>query len=197
MNFIFEMRAKNFTRSATRYVLAVLLLLIPASFDGSPAKAVLQPSIGIDGFFSKDRAQRGRTLQAAVLVEIPQGYHINANRLLGKIGVPTSLKIEAPGGLRISPVAYPRAIVRRLQVSDEQLALYEGRAVMRFNITIPANYQDGMTELHARLRYQSCNDEVCFPPTTREITMPIGVVGPNEPVKRINGNLFGGRRKGV
>lgn len=197
MNFIFEMRAKNFTRSAALFVLAVSLLMIRSSFAAAPATAVLQPSIGIDGFFSSDRAQRGRTVQAAILVEIPQGYHINANRLLGKIGVPTSLKIEAPGGVRVSPVAYPRPVVRRLKVSDEQLALYEGRAVLRFNVTFPANYQEGMTELHARLRYQSCNDEVCFPPTTREVTMPIGVVGANEPVKRINGNLFGGgRRKG-
>jgi hypothetical protein len=50
-----------------------------------------------------------------------------------------------------------------------------------------------VTELRARLKYQSCNDEACFPPATREIKLPIAVVGANESVKRINGRIFGGR----
>jgi DsbC/DsbD-like thiol-disulfide interchange protein len=194
------MKAKNFTRNALRLLTlaaaTVSLLLIPAGGGLRAAPPLLvQPNIGINGFYSTDKAQRGRVIQAAVVVDIPGGYHINANRLIGKIGVPTSLKIDAPGGVKVGPVVYPRAIVRRLKVSDDQLALYEGRAVIRFNITVPANYQEGMTELRARLRYQSCNDEVCFQPTTREITLPIGVVGPNDPVKRINGNIFGGGRR--
>jgi DsbC/DsbD-like thiol-disulfide interchange protein len=194
------MKAKIFTRNALRLltlsVAALSLLLIPAREGLRAASPLLvQPNIGINGFYSTDKAQRGRVIQAAVVVDIPGGYHINANRLIGKIGVPTSLKIDAPGGIRVGPVVYPRAIVRRLKVSDDQLALYEGRAVIRFNVTVPANYQEGMTELRARLRYQSCNDEVCFQPTTSEITLPIGVVGPNDPVKRINGNIFGGGRR--
>jgi DsbC/DsbD-like thiol-disulfide interchange protein len=196
------MRAKFFTRNALRLLTlaaaALSLLLIPAGGGLRAASPIMvQPDIGINGFYSTDKAQRGRVIQAAVVVDIPGGYHINANRLIGKIGVPTSLKIDAPGGIKVGPVVYPRAIVRRLKVSDDQLALYEGRAVIRFNVTVPANYQEGVTELRARLRYQSCNDEVCFQPTTREITLPIGIVGPNDPVRRINGNIFGGggRRK--
>jgi DsbC/DsbD-like thiol-disulfide interchange protein len=175
---------------------AVSLLLIAAGERLQAAPPLLvQPNIGINGFYSTDKAQRGRVVQAAIVVDIPGGYHINANRLIGKIGVPTSLKIDAPGGIKVGPILYPRAIVRRLKVSDDQLALYEGRAVIRFNITVPSNYQEGMTELRARLRYQSCNDEVCFQPTTREVTLSIGIVGPNDPVKRINGNIFGGGRR--
>jgi len=44
------------------------------------------------------------------------------------------------------------------------------------------------------VKYQSCNDEACFPPVTRQITMPIAVVDANEAVKRINGNIFGRRK---
>ena len=92
---------------------------------------------------------------------------------------------------RVGAVAYPRAVVRRLGFSKEPLSLYEGRAVMRFNLNVPANYQTGLTELRAKVTYQSCNDEVCFPPTTREVKLGINVVGPNESVKRINGQYFG------
>ena len=53
-----------------------------------------------------------------------------------------------------------------------------------------------MTELRARVKYQSCNDEACFPPATRSVSMPIAIVGAGESVKRINTNIFGGRKRG-
>jgi DsbC/DsbD-like thiol-disulfide interchange protein len=198
----FVTRRKGFTRRATRRallsILAMALLLIPVNFYASPPSITVpaQPDIGINGFFSTDKAQRGRTVQAAVVIDIPGGYHVNANKPLGKYAIPTVLNLEAPNGVRVSPVLYPRASVRSFPFSKEQLAVYEGRAVLRFNVTIPANFDAGVTELRARLRYQSCSDDTCFQPETRAINMPIGVVGAAESVKRINGQIFGGRRKG-
>jgi DsbC/DsbD-like thiol-disulfide interchange protein len=192
------MRLKTFTRRFTLFILTVALLLIPVNFYAVPSAAPMQANLGINGFFAADKAQRGRTLQAAVIVDIPAGYHVNGNKPLGKYAIPTVLRIEGPGGVKISPISYPRASLRRFSFSNEQLAVYEGRAVMRFNVTIPANFDSGVTELRARLKYQSCTDDTCFPPTTREITMPIGIVGANDSVKRINAQIFGGgrRRKG-
>jgi len=183
-----------FFRGATLISVAAFLLttFVPA---GTVRADPPDPNISVSGFFSADKAQRGRAIQAAIVLDIPGGYHVNSNRPLGKYAIPTVLKIDAPNGVRVSGVSYPRARVRRLKASNnEPLALFEGRAVMRFTITLPANFQPGMTELKANIRYQSCNDEVCFPPQTRQVTMPIGVVGANDPVKRINGNVFGGRR---
>jgi DsbC/DsbD-like thiol-disulfide interchange protein len=193
------MRNRNFRRRAAQACLAALLLFVPLSFQAAPVARLLssvQPNIGINGFLSLDKVQRGRTVQAAIVMEIPQDYHVNSNRPLGKFSIPTVLKVEAPGGFRVSPVSYPRSLVRKFSFSDERLSVYEGRAVLRFNITVPANYQVGVAELRARLKYQSCTDEVCFPPVTREINLPVTVIGANESSKAINGQLFGGRRKG-
>lgn len=154
------------------------------------ASPTAQSNIGVNGFFAADRAQRGRSVQAAVVLDIPHGFHVNANKA-ARFSIPTVVKIDAPKGLRVSAVTYPRAVVRRLSFSKEALSLYEGRAVMRFNVIVPANYQTGLTELRAKVTYQSCNDEVCFPPTTREVKLGINVVGANESVKRINGQYFG------
>jgi len=150
----------------------------------------VQNNIGVNGFFSADKAQRGRNVQAAVVLDIPRGFHVNANKA-ARFSIPTTVKIDVPKGLSVSPVAYPRAVVRRLGFSKDALSLYEGRAVMRFNVTVPANFQTGLTELRAKVTYQSCNDEVCFPPTTREVKLGINVVNTNESVKRINGQYFG------
>lgn len=174
-------------------MLAVLIALtaIPATFHAAPTP---DPNIGVKGYYSNDSAQRGRTIRAAIVIEIPSGYHVNGNRPLNKYSIATALKIEAPRGVTVGPVAYPRAIVRKLKATNnEPLAVYEGRAILRFNVTVPANYQGNELVLKARLRYQSCNDEVCFPPKNHNEDMGIGVVGPNDRVRRANGWVFGGR----
>jgi DsbC/DsbD-like thiol-disulfide interchange protein len=188
------------TRTALFFIIATLLVATPpapraasatavATNSAAPAVAV-QGNIGVNGFFSTDKAQRGRSLQAAIVLDIPHGFHVNSNKA-AKFSIPTMVRVDAPKGLRVGAVAYPRAVVRRLSFSKEALSLYEGRAVMRFNVSVPANFQTGLTELRAKVTYQSCNDEVCFPPTTREVKLGINVVGANESVKRINGQYFG------
>lgn len=188
------MRDKNFTRRVSFFILLSALLAVPFNFHAEPLSAIQQPDIGVNGFFSADKAQRGRTIQAAVVINIPSGYHINSNRPLASFLIPTSVKIEAPGGIRVGAVSYPRALLRSFSFSPDKLSVYEGRAVLRFNVAIPSSLY-GVTELRARVKYQSCNDEACFPPVTRTVTMPIAVVGTDEQVKRINGNIFGGRRR--
>lgn len=179
----------------TLLIVAAALLLVPANFNATPPAAAvvpLQPDIAVNGFYAADKAQRGRTVQAAIVMDIPGGYHVNANKPLGKYAIATTVKLNAPGGIKASPIIYPRSNVRGFSFSEEKLAVYEGRAVMRFNVTIPANYESGVTELRASVRFQSCSNDACFPPVTRIVTMPIGIVSANESVKRINSEIFGG-----
>jgi DsbC/DsbD-like thiol-disulfide interchange protein len=193
----FKMRDKKYIGRITVLLLvSALLLAAPLNFHAEALVLAQTPNIGVNGFFSTDKAQQGRSVQAAVVINIPSGYHINSNRPLAKFLIPTSVKIEAPGGIRVGPVSYPRAELQSFSFSQDKLSVYEGRAVLRFNVTIPANFSTGVTELRARVKFQSCNDEACFAPQTRQVSMPIAVVGANESVKRINGNIFGGRRKG-
>jgi thiol:disulfide interchange protein DsbD len=184
------MTTKLLRRTFT-FSLAVLSLVLVSGMRAAPAP---DPNIGVNGYYSNDKAQRGRTVQAAIVMEIPSGYHVNSNRPLNKYSIATALKIEGPRGVTIGSVIYPRAVVRRLKaVNNEPLAVYEGRAILRFNVTVPANYQGGEVVLKARLRYQSCNDEVCFPPKNQDVDMGIGIVGANDRVKPANGWVFGRR----
>lgn len=186
-----NMKTKLISRTLVLGLLGALLA-VPANFNAAPEP---QPNIGFNGYYASDKVQRGRTVQAAIVMDIPGGYHVNANRPLGKYAIATVVKVDSPRGVTVGPVSYPRAIVRKLKaVNNESLAVYEGRAILRFNVTVPANYSGGDLALKAHLRYQSCNDEVCFPPRNQDIDLRIGVVGPNDRVQRANGWVFGGRR---
>ena len=196
---------------AIRLALALLLFasaLAPPSPPDARAFAPVETSapepepqasnIGVNGFFSVDPAQQGSTFQAAIVLDIPEGLHVNSNRPLGKYAVPTVVKVEAPRGFRVTPVSYPRGSVRtfRFGGSDEtRVAVYEGRAVFRFNVSVPANHPLGVETVRVSVRFQACNDEVCFPPATRELTLPIAIVGRDTPMNHINGEYFGGGRR--
>jgi DsbC/DsbD-like thiol-disulfide interchange protein len=178
------------TQKFTRGIAAVFAVLIAGTISFSTAP---QPNIGVNGYFATDKAQRGRILQAAMVIDIPSGYHINSNRPLESYLIATQLKIDAPNGTRVGPVVYPRASLKLFKFSKNRLSVYEGRAVLRFNVTVPANYSSGSLDLKAHLRLQSCNDEVCFPPKTHEVNLAIDVVGANDRVTRVNGWVFGRR----
>ena len=165
-----------------------------------PAPAAQSSAVGVNGFFSVDPAQQGSTFQAAIVLDIPDGLHVNSNRPLGKYAIPTSVKVSAPKGLKITPVSYPAGRVRTFRFGEgapeERLAVYEGRAIARFNVVVPADYEQGVAHVRASVRFQSCNDEVCFPPATRELDLAIAIVGRDTPVNHINGQYFGSGRRG-
>ena len=201
---------RNFYTGLAAALLVFAALLAPttrATDDATPAvlDAAFTPepepqasSIGVNGFFSVDPAQQGSTFQAAVVMEIPRGLHVNSNKPLGKYAVPTVVKVDAPKGFRVTPVTYPRAGVRTFRfggAAEERLAVYEGRAIFRFNVSVPASHGLGVETVRVNVRFQSCNDEVCFPPATRELSLRIAVVGRDTPSNRVNGNIFGGGGK--
>ena len=167
-------------KSPIKYLLFILLLAIPQNFAATraiPRPVTPQPNIDIKGYYASNKVARGRVVRATIEMNIPEGYHVNANHPGAKYAIPTTIKIEAPKDVTIGPIAYPRALIRKLKaVNDKSLAVYEGRAVFRFNVTIPPGYGDGWMNLRAQVHYQSCNDDVCFPPKTQDIDFGLSVV---------------------
>ena len=114
-------------------------------------------------------------MRATVLMDIPHGLHVQSNKPLDKFLVPTKLDVETPSGMSVGPISYPRPLMRKLKFSKGNVAVYEGKAMIRFNVTVPANYSGGSGEIKGKLRFQACNDEACFPPVTREVKMWLNV----------------------
>lgn len=161
-------------RLINQLLLLAILLLVPAHFFAMPLPQS-PPNIAVTGSLSSDKVQRGRSVKGTVVMDIPSGFHVNSNRPLEKFLIPTQLKIEPQKGLRASAVIYPRAVLRNFKFSKNRVSVYEGRATMRFSVKVPANFSSGTTELKAHLRYQSCNDEVCFPPQSRDVSLWLNV----------------------
>jgi thiol:disulfide interchange protein DsbD len=161
-------------RFTTKLILTTALLLVPGSLFATRAPQSA-PNIPVDGSLASDKIQRGRTAQGSIVIDIPSGYHANSNRPLEKFLIATQLQIEAPKGVRVGPIVYPRALLRSLKFSKSKVSVFEGRTTIRFGVTVPRNFAGNSAELRAKLRFQSCNDDTCFPPQTREVKLWLNV----------------------
>jgi len=159
----------------TKVFSLLIILLIPVTFYSNPVRPQSAADVNVSGSVAPDKVKKGRVVRASVVMDIPNGLHVQSNKPLDKFLVPTKLDLETPSGMQAGPVSYPRAVMRKLKFSKGNVAVYEGRATLRFNVTVPANYSGGSGEIKGKLRFQACNDESCFPPITREVKMWLNV----------------------
>ena len=159
----------------SRLTISLCVCLVWASLNTAQAQTT-PPKITTKLSLTTANVQRGRSVSASLVLDIPRGYHVNAHDPVSRFALPTKIEVDVPSGIRIGSISYPRAILRRFTFSEERLGVYESRTVIRFNIKIPANQQTGKSEIKAHLSYQSCSDEVCFPPVKTEISVPLNVM---------------------
>ena len=152
-----------------------VILLIPVTFYSNPVPPQSAADVNVSGSVAPDKVKKGRIVRASVVMDIPNGLHVQSNKPLDKFLVPTKLDVETPSGMQVGPISYPRPVMRSLKFSKGSVAVFEGRAMLRFNVTVPANYSGGSGEIKGKLRFQACNDESCFPPITREVKMWLNV----------------------
>jgi len=152
----------------------LFILLIPATLYSNPAPQS-SGDVNVSGSIAPDKVKKGRIVRATVVMDIPSGLHVQSNKPLDKFLVATKLDVETPSGMKVGPVSYPRALMKKLKFSKSMVAVYEGKSTVRFNVTVPANYSGGSGEIKGKLRFQACNDESCFPPVTREVKMWLNV----------------------
>ena len=152
----------------------LLIAVVVFLFAGAVA-AQSSADVNVSGSLAPDKVKKGRITRATVTLEIPSGLHVQSSKPLDKFLVATKLDVETPSGMSVGPISYPRALMKKLKFSKGMVAVYEGRAVIRFNVTVPANYSGGSGEIKGKLRFQACNDDSCFPPVTREVKMQLNV----------------------
>jgi DsbC/DsbD-like thiol-disulfide interchange protein len=157
-----------------RLLSGIVLLLLPVTLYSNPIPQSAA-DVNVSGSLTPDKTKKGRTIKGSVVMEIPSGLHVQSNKPLDKFLIPTKLDLETPSGLRVGPISYPRAVMRNLKFSKGAVAVYEGRATMRFSVMVPANYNGGSGAIKGKVRFQACNDDACFAPVTREVKMWLNV----------------------
>jgi hypothetical protein len=113
--------------------------------------------------------------EAVVRLTIQNGYHVNANPPTFPYLKATTLEIPAAEGLTAATVTYPKAIEKQFAFADKPLAVYEGEVDLKATLSADKAAKSDRRSLPAHLRIQACDDQVCYPPGTVELTIPVNI----------------------
>ena len=147
--------------------LAAILWLLPAAFAQSPTiLTVAQPQ--------KVAAKRNTDVTAKIDVSIAAGYHVNSNAPHEAYLIPLRLT-WTPAPLTVETVTFPKARDEKYAFSEEPLSVFTGNFEIATKFKVPADALSGPAILAGKLRYQACNNTMCFPPKTVEVKLPVEV----------------------
>jgi len=169
-------------------LLAALSLLSTSTFSQVPSpKDVVAPT----AFASYDPVARGMALQAAVVLKIRPGFHVNAREVTFDYLIPTDLRADAPAGFKAENVIYPKGTLQTFTFSkDKPLNVYTGTVILRMPISVLQDAPLGPQHLGMKLRYQACSTEICLPPVTKDVELTLNVVAVPAAAKSSNPDLF-------
>ena len=153
-------------------ILAVTLLLTvwaSSAFGQRPPEAAITP------FVEADEVRPGTSTRVALRVALPEGLHVQSDRPRDSSLIPTVLTVEPPQGVRVEQLVYPHPTDFAQQGQEQPLAVFEREFVVGAELAIGPDLPPGDLVIPARLRYQACDDKVCFRPITATITWTVRV----------------------
>ena len=128
----------------------------------------------VNGSIANGSVKRGTTASGTIKLEIPEGRHVNSNRPSSEYLIATVVKLSAKG-LKIGAVKYPKGEDRTFKFTTRTLNVYEGTVSFPFKVTVPRSYKGKTISIEAKVEFQACTDEVCYPPDSETITLTVSV----------------------
>ncbi len=177
------------TQSA-RSTIPLLLLLVAAACskpaDHSPNESIAIPAASpAAGRITSESVVKvesqpveiraGGSGEAVVRVTIQSGYHINANPPTYPYLKATELEISPAEGVSVGFFTYPKGLIKKFAFAEKPLSVYEGDTELRATLEADKAATPSQRSISARLRIQACDEQVCYPPGTVELAIPVNI----------------------
>ena len=152
----------------------VLRLLLAASSLGFVQNsAIAQTNVLLMPKPEPVAAKAGTTLEVKLPLQLREGYHMNTNMPPDPYLIP--LRLTWDSGPIGAEVVYPKPELHKVEFSTAPLPVFSGKFELVTRFKVPASVQPGLVNIPGKLRYQACNDRMCLPPKTIDITLPVSV----------------------
>ncbi|GMV99462.1 MAG: hypothetical protein AMXMBFR84_06010 [Candidatus Hydrogenedentota bacterium] len=122
----------------------------------------------------------GGELRLALLMRVPENFHVNSNKPLDELLIPTELTFETPEHVTVAETAYPEAQTIPFGESDS-MSVYEGDVWIGARFEIGPEAATGDKTIKATLRYQACDDKQCFAPASVTMDIPVSLIDGKAP----------------
>jgi Disulphide bond corrector protein DsbC len=115
----------------------------------------------------------GGISHAIVNVTVQSGYHINSNPPTFPYLKATELEMTDTDEISLNSVLYPKGLTKQFAFSDKPLDIYEGETPLKVGLEAAKTAKKGQQSIPAKLRIQACDDQVCYPPGSIEVVIPV------------------------
>ncbi len=162
-------RQRRLLRRAGVWLVAVAALATTLTAQLRGIRAELEPVVELAGVHA------GTTVRAALVVRLPDGYHTQSNAPRDPSLIPTVLTVTPPDGVTVEEIVFPPAHDFIQAGQAEPLAVFEREFVIGVRLAL-ADLGEGPVAVPATLRYQTCDDSVCYAPVRTELQWTLNVV---------------------
>jgi thiol:disulfide interchange protein DsbD len=179
-----------------RHLLALCALFlisgatVALSQDAAAPKSAAEV-VKTHAYVSLDPVPRGKDFQAAIVVDIANGYHMNSHKPLDSYLIPTTLTPQLPAGITLADTIYPSGHSEKFPFSpDKPLNVYTKSVTLRLKLSADANAHLGVTTIPVVLRYQACNNSACLPPVKVPVSVQLQIVAAGATSKAMHPEIF-------
>ena len=117
-------------------------------------------------------------------IELPPNVHVYSPEVQGY--KPIQLTLQRLPGIEFQPVVYPNSKVLYLEAIQEHVPVFEGKLRISQDLTVtPSKASDAIHKVFSKertisitgdLKYQACDQTVCYPPTSVPVTWELQVL---------------------
>ena len=134
-----------------------------AGLIGVLAASAQTDNIQVRAVADRDKVAVGQSFRVAVVLDLPAPWHCNANPPSQPDFIPTTLTFDSNPAVTLGAVRYPAGELVKVSWSDTPVALYSGQTVLLVDAKLTGA---GPVTLTGAVRYQACDDQVCYAPKT-------------------------------
>ena len=114
------------------------------------------------------------TADASVSVQLRDGYHVNSNMPSDDYFIPLRLTWN-PGPVEAVSVTFPKPQMEKLAFSEKPVSIFTGNFEVVTKFKAAHGAAPGQNVVTGKLRFQACNDRMCLPPRTVDLSLPVEV----------------------
>ncbi|MQA29770.1 MAG: DUF255 domain-containing protein [Luteitalea sp.] len=154
-----------------------IVCLLAAAFDGVAFGQAAPAKAQVTALLETERAVAGTEVRAALQVQLPEGFHVNSDKPRDPSLIPVKLEfVDPPAGIEVAELVFPEATELKQRGAEQPLMVFERDFVVGVVFRVAAG-TTGTVVVPARLRYQPCDETMCYFPTNVQAEWALTVAG--------------------
>ena len=143
--------------------------------SATPMHSAAHVSFKVEGI--PTNAVPGKDYELTLVLDIAEGWHVNANPASFDFLIPTKLSLEKTPGLRLVSVTYPKGKSYSFPTLEKPLAVYEKTVRIPFRVAVARGVTPGILAAKGRLSVQACDDKTCLAPSQMPVSFTLEIRG--------------------